>query len=135
MKYGTLLSFSEQQLVSCDTTDAGCNGGWMDDAFTFAQKNGGLTTEDQYPYTSGTTGKSGTCQKSGYTNVAKVAPSSYTDVATGSVTALQSAVVQQPVSIAIQANQAAFQSYKSGVLTGKCGQNLDHGIVITIAWF
>jgi cathepsin L len=30
LKYGQLLSFSEQQLVSCDINggDAGCNGGW-----------------------------------------------------------------------------------------------------------
>lgn len=132
LKYGTLLSFSEQQLVSCDVagSDAGCNGGWMDDAFEFVETNGGLTTEDQYPYTSGTTGKSGTCKTSGYTNVAEVVPSSYTDVTAGSLTALQSAVAQQPVSIAIQANQPAFQSYKSGVLTGRCGNNLDHGVLV-----
>lgn len=131
-KYGNLLSFSEQQLVSCDVggADAGCNGGWMDDAFTFVQKNGGITTEDQYPYTSGTTQKSGTCTKTGYTNVAAAAPKSYTDVTANSVSALMSAVAQQPVSIAIQANQAAFQLYKSGVLTGKCGQNLDHGVLL-----
>jgi KDEL-tailed cysteine endopeptidase len=130
-KYGALKSFSEQQLVSCDTAgnDAGCNGGWMDDAFTFVQKNGGLTTEEQYAYTSGTTGKSGTCVTTGYTNVAEVAPKSYTDVQTGSVQALMSAVAQQPVAIAIQANQLAFQFYSSGVLTGKCGQRLDHGVL------
>jgi len=130
LKYGSLLSFSEQELVSCDTTDAGCNGGWMDDAFTFVKNNGGITTEAAYPYTSGTTGKSGSCIKDGYTNNVKVAPAGFTDVTAGSVTALQSAVVLQPVSIAIQANQAAFQSYKSGVLTGRCGQRLDHGVLL-----
>jgi C1A family cysteine protease len=41
-----------------------------------------------------------------------------------------SAVTQQPVSIAIQANQIAFQSYKSGVLTGRCGERLDHGVLL-----
>ena len=129
LKNKNLLSFSEQELVSCDSTDKGCNGGWMDDAFTWVQKNGGVTTESSYPYTSGTTGQSGSCVKSGYTNVAASAPSSYTDVTAGDVNALMSAVAQQPVSIAIQANQAAFQSYKSGVLTGKCGQQLDHGVL------
>ena len=132
IKYKDLQSFSEQQLVSCDTKggDSGCNGGWMDDAFTFVKNNGGITTEAQYPYTSGTTGSSGSCQTSGYTNNANVAPKSYTDVQTGSVSALESAVAKQPVSIAIQANQPAFQHYSSGVLTGTCGQRLDHGVLV-----
>jgi len=128
IKYGSLYDLSEQHLVSCDTTDLGCNGGWMDDAFTWMKKNGGIGSEADYPYTSGS-GQTGTCQK-GVTNVKNTAPTGFTDVQTGSVTALESAVVKQPVSIAIQANQAAFQSYKSGVLTGKCGQRLDHGVLL-----
>jgi C1A family cysteine protease len=99
----------------------------MDDAFEWVKKNGGLPTEENYPYTSGTTGKSGTCETA-HTNVAEVAPKSYTDVRSN-VDALMSAVAQQPVSIAIQANQLAFQFYDSGVLTGNCGQRLDHGVL------
>ena len=123
--------------MSCDVNggDAGCNGGWMDDAFTYISTNGGITTEDQYPYTSGTSGKSGTCVTSGYTNVANSAPNKanpFTDVAVArpiSVTNLETAVAGRPVSVAIQANQPAFQSYKSGVFTGPCGQRLDHGVL------
>jgi len=130
LKYGNLKIFAEQQVVSCDKVDGGCNGGWMDDAFTFVQKNNGITTTDAYPYTSGSSGATGTCKTTGFTNDPNVAPKSFTDVQTGSVSALQSAVAQQPVSIAIQANQLAFQSYKSGILTGKCGQRLDHGVLL-----
>lgn len=131
IKYGSLLSFSEQELVSCDTTlNSGCNGGWMDYAFKWVKNHGGITTEDQYPYTSGASQQSGTCQSTGYTNVAASAPKSYTDVTTGSVSALMSAVAIQPVSIAIEADQSSFQLYSSGVFTGPCGQNLDHGVLL-----
>ncbi len=128
IKYNDLQSFSEQELVSCDTSDNGCNGGWMDAAFDWVKSNGGITTEASYPYTSGT-GSTGSCKTSGYTNNANVAPSSYKDVQQGSVSALMTAVYQQPVSVAIQADQAAFKSYSGGVLTGKCGTQLDHGVL------
>jgi len=130
LKYGTLLSFSEQQLVSCDNKDGnmGCNGGWMDTAFTYVKTNGGLPTEANYPYTSGN-GATGTCV-AGKPLVAGVAPKSFTDVQVNSVSALQSAVAQQPVSVAIEADQTAFQFYNSGVLTSGCGQTLDHGVLV-----
>eukprot|EP01039_Chlorochromonas_danica_P003824 gene3824-4175_t len=129
LKYGTLPSLSEQNLVSCaPSPNAGCNGGWMDDAFAFVKSNGGIASEANYPYTSGTSGKSGSCETN-HGIVANSAPSGYVDV-DQDVNALLSAVAQQPVSIAIQANQLAFQSYKSGVLTGRCGTNLDHGVLL-----
>lgn len=129
VKTGTGTSLSEQQLVSCDNKgdDQGCNGGWMDSAFEFAQGNGGLCSEADYPYVSGN-GQNPTC-KTTCSNVPNTKPSSWTDVTPGSVDDLTSAVAQQPVSIAIQANQVAFQTYSSGVLTGKCGQRLDHGVL------
>merc|ERR1711904_409980 len=34
-----------------------------------------------------------------------------------------------PVSVAIEADQMSFQLYSSGVLTGNCGTNLDHGVL------
>jgi C1A family cysteine protease len=118
---------SEQVFVSCDNVDSGCNGGWMDDAFSWAKKNGGVPTESAYPYTSGSTGSNGSCKS--VSNAANTAPTGYVDVQTGSVDALMSAVATTPVSIAIQANQRDFQSYQSGVLTGNCGQRLDHGVL------
>merc|ERR1712243_144765 len=51
------------------------------------------------------------------------------DVSTDSEQALMSAVAQQPVSIAIEADQSSFQSYSSGVLTASCGTKLDHGFL------
>lgn len=43
---------------------------------------------------------------------------------------LKSALEQQPVSIAIEADQRAFQNYHSGVLSAAdCGTKLDHGVL------
>merc|ERR1711965_205711 len=116
VKNGKLNSYSEQHLVSCDTTDAGCNGGLMDNAFAWTKSNGGICHEEDYAYTSGTSGKSGSCAPD-CSKDSGVAPKSYTDVEKYSDSALMSALAQQPASIAIQADQSSFQLYKSGVLT------------------
>merc|ERR550537_597573 len=44
--------------------------------------------------------------------------------------ALEAAVAQQPVSVAIEADKAVFQHYTGGVLTNDaCGSQLDHGVL------
>jgi len=131
--HGTLESFSEQQLVDCDNRknggkDMGCNGGLMDNAFSWIEKNGGLCSEDSYPYTSGTTTSPGTCTTS-CSIVDGSDITKFADVAANSDTAMMAALAQQPVSIAIEADQKDFQLYKSGVFTGGCGTNLDHGVL------
>eukprot|EP01039_Chlorochromonas_danica_P008329 gene8330-9182_t len=130
LRYGSLQSFSEQQLVSCAPSPLeGCNGGLMDDAYDWVISNQGLASEADYPYTSGKTGKSGKCEKD-KPLVPHSTPKKYIDVQPKDVDALKSAVAQQPVAIAIEADQLAFQFYRGGVLTGRCGQNLDHGVLL-----
>ena len=132
---GNLQSFSEQQLVDCDNLkngghDHGCNGGLMDNAFEWIAKNGGLCLESAYPYVSGTTQKpNANCAKT--CSVVKGSTvTDFVDVTPSSDLAMVSAIAQQPVSIAIEADQREFQLYKSGVFTGECGTNLDHGVLV-----
>jgi len=54
----------------------------------------------------------------------------YKDVSPDSESAMMSAVSQQPVSIAIEADKSVFQLYKSGVLQSSCGSSLDHGVLL-----
>ncbi|XP_021714574.1 low-temperature-induced cysteine proteinase-like [Chenopodium quinoa] len=122
---GDLLSLSEQELVDCDTTyNSGCDGGLMDYAFEFIINNGGIDTDEDYPY-KGTDGKCDQYRK----NAKVVTIDGYEDVPENDEKALQKAVAHQPVSVAIEAGGSSFQFYQSGVFTGRCGADLDHGVV------
>ncbi|XBH82754.1 hypothetical protein VPH35_071348 [Triticum aestivum] len=102
----------------------GCEGGEMDDAFKFIIKNGGLTTEANYPYTA----QDGQCKTSTTSNsVATI--KGYEDVPANDESSLMKAVANQPVSVAVDGGDAIFQHYSGGVMTGSCGTDLDHGIV------
>lgn len=122
---GELVSLSEQQLVDCSGPEGnqGCNGGLMDDAFQYIIDNKGITTEAAYPYTA----TDGTCASKGKPVAATL--SGYKDVAANSETALLTAIVQQPVSVAVEADQSVFQFYSGGVMNSACGTQLDHGVL------
>ena len=123
---GTLPSLSEQQLVDCSTAEGnqGCNGGLMDYAFQYIISNKGITTEASYPYTA--TGPN-SCEASGKPVAATL--SGYKDVAPNNELALETAIVQQPVSVAVEADQSVFQFYSGGVMDSTCGTQLDHGVL------
>ncbi|XP_044231460.1 procathepsin L-like [Thunnus albacares] len=111
-KTGKLVSLSEQQLVDCsrDYGNMGCSGGWMHDAFRYIKENGGLDTEDSYPYEA----KDGKCRY----DPAKIGANctGYVNVKSNDEDALRDAVATiGPVSVAIDASQTSFQLYKSGV--------------------
>ncbi|KAG6608453.1 Cysteine proteinase RD21A [Cucurbita argyrosperma subsp. argyrosperma] len=121
---GDLVSLSEQELVDCDTSyNEGCNGGLMDYAFEFIINNGGIDTEEDYPYN----GFDSSCIQ--YKKNARVVSiDGYEDVPVNDEKALQKAAANQVVAVAIEGGGRSFQLYQSGIFTGKCGTNLDHGV-------
>ncbi|KAI7727795.1 hypothetical protein M8C21_005933 [Ambrosia artemisiifolia] len=122
---GKLISLSEQELMDCDKTseDQGCEGGYMEDGFEFIIKNKGINTEAGYPYQAA----DGTCNtKEESIRAAKIG--GYEKVPANSEQALLQAVANQPVSVSIDASGLDFQFYSSGVFTGACGTDLDHGV-------
>jgi KDEL-tailed cysteine endopeptidase len=118
-----LESFSEQQLVDCSTSQGnqGCNGGLMDQAFTYAE-GAKMDTESTYPYT----GRDGTCHAEG--GVAEL--TSFTDVTPKDPEALAEALQKGPVAIAVDAGGLQWQLYFGGIMKWLCGTSLDHGVLL-----
>jgi len=131
---GNLLSFSEQQIVDCSTIrnkgpNMGCNGGQIGLTMDWISTNGGLCLESDYPYISGETKTGETCNKSCLlVDDSKV--DSHIDVKPNSDDAMMKALVQQPISVGIEADQKAFQLYSSGVFTATCGTKVDHAVLL-----
>jgi len=128
LKTNKLVSLSEQNLVDCSTAEGnqGCQGGLMDQAFTYIIKNNGIDTEASYPYTA--TGPN-QCQF----NRANVGAtlSSFHDIPSGSESSLLEAVYGRPTSVAIDASHQSFQFYSGGVYyEPACSSTqLDHGVL------
>ena len=101
----------------------------MDNAFLFDENSTGICSEEDYPYAGhkhwfkGCIHKKGECDGVEHTRV-----KTFIDVK-NTEKALMKALVKQPVSVAIEADQRTFQMYKEGVYDDPaCGNRLDHGV-------
>merc|ERR1711988_1730217 len=100
-----------QELVSCDTSNSGCNGGMPGEAFAWAIKNG-MSLESQYPYE----GKDSSC-KTGQRPV-RFSSFSYIDShkrGRGEPVLLAALQNEGPISITVNANRAWHQ-YSGGIM-------------------
>lgn len=121
----SLVSLSEQNILDCDTTDEGCNGGLMSTAIMFVKKEGGIDTEASYPYNP--TEASVTCK---YTTKHKAA--SVTGLASIESDETQMATwvaAKGPLSVAVDAT--SWQTYTGGILTNAVSDSVDHGVLVT----
>jgi len=120
LKNGTLLDLAEQQLVDCDTTSDGCNGGMESDAIEWVAGHGGQCAQKDYPYTA----RDGTCKKT----CKPIATVTGVHRFSGEPS-LASNLVNQPCTVAVDAGSADWQSYRGGVYAGRCGKQLNHAIL------
>ncbi|KAF8364896.1 hypothetical protein HHK36_033127 [Tetracentron sinense] len=127
--FGKGISLSEQQLVDCAGAfnNFGCSGGLPSQAFEYIKYNGGLDTEEAYPYT----GKDGACKFSSQNVGVHVMES--VNITLGAEDELKHAVAfARPVSVAFQVVKE-FRFYAGGVYTSDtCGStpmDVNHAVL------
>jgi len=123
---GELVSLSEQELVDCDSRDAGCNGGLMENAYKTLIEIGGLESEQDYGYD----GADEACKF----NRSKVAVrvSGGVEMPTNETQMAQWLVKNGPIAVGL--NAFAMQFYMGGVSHPPslfCAPSgIDHGVLI-----
>jgi len=123
-KYGILKNFSEQQLLDCSLTNYGCNGGMMENAFSYIKSVGGFQlTSDYGSYRA----YRKTCSFNRAKAIAKV--SSWVFPGSNEVTIRNYLYANGPVSAALNANY--LQNYRGGVLNiSYCSTAVNHAITL-----
>lgn len=123
-----LTSVSEQELVSCDKIDSGCNGGLMDNAYKFltSKEGGSIVTEASYPYTSGS-GSAAKCKSLSSMKVGATIKS-HTDITHTEAQMAAYVSAHGPLPIAVDA-QSHWQTYTGGIVSSCTGKSLDHGVM------
>jgi len=126
LKRGQSVSLSEQQLVDCSRNfgNYGCRGGWMNNAFKYIAYAGGITTENQYPYTA----RDGYCNFNPASAVATV--TGFRNLPSGDEESLKNAVgTIGPIAVAIQSNQN-LQLYRGGIFYDpSCSKQMNHAVL------
>merc|ERR1711973_330055 len=123
---GKLVSLSEQNLMDCSRANYGCNGGFPYEALRYVINNGGVDTEESYPYEM----RQGYCRYNENNIGAKINQAK--KIVQGSEEDLQNALGSiGPISVAIDASHYSFQLYHSGVYHEPyCSPyRLDHGVL------
>ena len=133
LKYKQLKTLSPQQITSCTASCLGCGGGNPIDAWQYVHAYGGQDPSSDYPYLSGLTGQTGSCDASSSEVSEDV--SSKIGYLISSAPSDEANMLKQmeasPMSIIVDAT--LWQTYQSGVITtaSGCGSSLDHAVQAT----
>eukprot|EP01088_Endostelium_zonatum_P000003 TRINITY_DN0_c0_g1_i3.p1 TRINITY_DN0_c0_g1~~TRINITY_DN0_c0_g1_i3.p1 ORF type:complete len:335 (+),score=65.34 TRINITY_DN0_c0_g1_i3:76-1080(+) len=116
-----LQSLSQQQIVSCDTMDYGCEGGWPYNAYKYIISAGGQELYSAYPYTAET----GSCRFNAAHIYAHIHGWQYVTQSQNEQEMVNFLVANGPLSICVDAEP--WQYYTGGILTAaNCGTSIDH---------
>jgi len=110
-KANVSLNLAPQQIVDCDDSDAGCDGGDPPTAYAYIIQTGGLEPSKDYPYTA----QDGTCQFDAKDVIAKISNWQYATSFYSETTLQQNLVSWGPLSVCVDASN--WQDYQSGVMT------------------
>ncbi|XP_062965923.1 procathepsin L-like [Cynocephalus volans] len=126
-KTGKLVSLSEQNLLDCSRPHGnfGCSGGLMDNAFQYVKDNGGLVTEESYPYEA-------------ENEVYKQKPEHSVANDTGFLkipckkALMKVMAAVGPISVAVDTSHDSFKFYKEGIyFEPNCSSHdVDHGVLV-----
>jgi len=112
VKNTTFAPLAPQQIVDCDNSDGGCNGGNPYTAYQYVISAGGLDKSSAYPYT----GMDGTCAFKPNAVGATISNWQYACEEEDEATLLNNVATKGPLSICVDAQN--WQDYTSGIMTG-----------------
>jgi len=114
-----------QQIVDCDKSDGGCNGGDTPTAYEYVISAGGMDTEAEYPYNA----KNGACKFSKAGVYATISSYKYATKTKNEEEMKEATATIAPLSICVDAQP--WQFYSSGIMMrSQCGTSLDHCVQI-----
>jgi len=117
----TFPPLAPQEIVDCDNTDQGCDGGDPPTAYAFVIQEGGMEDNSDYPYTA----QDGNCAFDPTKVKVKITNWKYATENSDETTMMNNLVNWGPLSICVDAEP--WQDYNGGVLMASdCDTQLDH---------
>ena len=130
---GQLVVLSPQQLTSCTPNPkhcggtGGCAGATCELAFDYWAK-AGATTNELYPYSSGSSGQTGNCRYNASSMPPAFKSTGYIQLPTNDVDAHLEAIQKGPLGISVAANN--FMFYSSGIFDQCNDADVNHAVVM-----